>query len=127
MMSKLIIIPLLSVVAFAGACSSSSTSSNANAANATTASSSNANLPPEFNPQPIQPSANTTPGIPPANSVSNKIPPNTPGINPATAVRTLRPGEKIPGIDPEAVRRQMANANLANKQSPPKQAAPVNK
>jgi len=101
---------------------------NANASNTATVSSSNANLPPEFNPQPIQPSGNSTPGIPAPNSVSNKIPPNTPGINPGNAVRTLRPGEKIPGIDPALVKRQMANANAAGKQAPPgNKAAPVNK
>jgi hypothetical protein len=126
-MSKLLIISLLSTVAITAACGSSSTSSNVNASNATTAGSSNANLPPEFNPQPIQPSANATPGIPAPNSASNKIPPNTPGINPANAVRTLRPGEKIPGIDPEAVRRQMANANAAVKQSQANKLPPVNK
>ena len=109
------------------ACNSSSTSSNANAANATTVSSSNANLPPEFNPQPIQPSANSTPGIPAPNSVSNKIPPNTAGINPANAVRTLKPGEKIPGIDPDLVKRQMANANAAAKTGQANKVMPVNK
>ena len=105
-MYKIILTSLLSIVALGVACSSGSTSSTT--ANANTA---NANLPPEFSTKPVEPTGNSTPGIPAGNVVTNKIPANTAGINPANAVRTLRPGEKIPGIDPEAARRQMQAAN----------------
>jgi hypothetical protein len=124
MMSKLLIISLLSSAALCAACGSSIANSNANVSNSAV---STANLPPEFNAQPVQPSGNSTPGIPAANTASNKIPPNTPGINPANAVRTLRPGEKFPGIDPDLVRRQMANANANVKPSAANKAVPVNK
>lgn len=79
------------------------------------------NLPPGLSPQPIQPSGNSTPGIPPANAI-NAVPKGatpTPGIpDPANINKPLKPGATpTPGIpDAETLRRQMnqvrPNANV---------------
>jgi hypothetical protein len=60
--------------------------------------------------QQMPPATNGTPGAPLANQTANiaKGTTPTPGINPATAVRKIKPGEKIPGIpDAATVKRQM--------------------
>jgi hypothetical protein len=116
---------VLAITSFILACASApQANSNVNA-NIVVVSG-NSNIPPEFSTTPIQPSPNSTVGIP-ANAVNNvpKGPTPTPGIpDPKLANRKAKPGAApTPGIpDQETIRRQMqglespttsANPNLA--------------
>ena len=109
---------LITATGLAG-CQSDTAGTNTNSMNANVAVNLDpANLPPGLSAQPIQPSANTTPGIP-APGEANKVPVGTtptPGIpDPKTLNKPMKPGlTPTPGIpDPETLRRQMSQpANM---------------
>lgn len=125
MTTKLFIyIVILSLAAFASACTSASAPGNsATGPNSNTAS----NIPPEFSGTPIAPDGKTTPGIPPVNQANLSNAPRgatpTPGIpDPATIGKTPVPkgATPTPGIpDPETLKRQattiIKDANAVNR------------
>jgi len=112
-MSKVLIFFALSISILNVGCGSAPTptsSQNSSQNSNVVISTSQKDLPPGMSTSPVPPSANTTPGIPPANAVTNVAIGNTAqGINPKTAVRTMKPGEKIPGIpDAATMKKQMS-------------------
>lgn len=120
-MTKIILSILIGLLfIFNLACQSGATSnSNANSAQK--------DLPPGITTVPIQPSGNSTPGIPDTTIANATVPPKgatpTPGIpDPKLAGKPLPKGATpTPGIpDPETLRRQMnAPASNANTSNPP--------
>ncbi|MFN6964166.1 MAG: hypothetical protein ACK4S4_10430 [Pyrinomonadaceae bacterium] len=81
-------------------------------------------LPAGITVEPIQPSANSTPGIPPveAVNVANKGATPTPGIpDPKTIGKPLKPGATpTPGIpDPETLRKMMNGQSTPDPTLPP--------
>lgn len=118
-MSKYVFL-ILMVAAFAlisacGGADTTNTNANVNA--------NQANLPSEFNQQPIQPSGNTTPGIPanPNISVNNPNGTPTPGIpSPANMNKIPKGTTPTPGIpDPATLKRQMQQLRNGNVNAPP--------
>ena len=120
-----LLVTFIFLVAFITACSTATAPST----NSNTVSNSNANIPPEFQTQPVTPSGNSTPGIPDPNSVNmNSVPKGatpTPGIpDPSELNKPRKPGATpTPGIpDPETLKKQMnqtiKNANVSVKQIP---------
>ena len=120
-MSKVLVgLLVLSFAVLISACASTGSNSNANV-NTQPPGSGNVNVDPNNLPEglstkPIEPSANTTPGIPDpkdANSVPKGATP-TPGIpDPANLRKPFKPGATpTPGIpSPEEMRRMMQNSN----------------
>ncbi len=105
------------------ACQPSANTSNTSNSNANVAANLDpANLPEGLSAKPIEPSANTTPGIP-APGEANKLPVGatpTPGIpDPKELNKPMKPGlTPTPGIpDPETLKRQMTQP--ANMPPPP--------
>ncbi|MEP7214157.1 MAG: hypothetical protein ABI791_13850 [Acidobacteriota bacterium] len=123
MSSKLLITLLCSTVAVASACSTATPSANTN-----TASNSNVtvtidakDLPPGFSTSPLPTSANSTPGIPPANQVA--VEPKgtpTPGIpDSKTMSKPFKPGATpTPGIPDAATLRRQMSQPAANVNAP---------
>lgn len=111
---------LITLVWIAGACGGGA------AGNSNQAAANNANLPAGMQPMPIQPSGESTPGIPPQGQayVVEKGPTPTPGIDPANVNVQMKPGATpTPGIpDQETIRRQMNQRNT-NVNAPPPAAA----
>lgn len=106
MLRQLLFSLALFALVFSFGCGSAPSANSNTAQNANTAS-----LPPGFSTSPVPPSTNTTPGIPPANQATNVVVGATPipGINPANAVRTIKPGEKYPGIpDAATIKKQLS-------------------
>ena len=107
---------LIALVSVAGACGGGA------AGNSNQAAANNANIPAGMQPMPIQPSGESTPGIPPPGqaNVVEKGPTPTPGIDPANVNVQMKPGATpTPGIpDPETLRRQMNQRNT-NVSAPP--------
>jgi hypothetical protein len=112
---------LILIVAMISACGGADTNSNANA--------NQANLPPEFQQQPVTPSGNTTPGIPdPAGinmNVNNPKGTPTPGIPDPANLTPKKGATPTPGIpDEKTLREQMkklygnANATPASNVKP---------
>jgi hypothetical protein len=107
---------LLSFTVFISSCSSVDSNANTNTAGVGNVAVDANNLPEGLSTTPIQPSGNSTPGIPdPANA--NKLPVGgtpTPGIpDPANLRKPFKPGATpTPGIpSPEEMRRQMQRNN----------------
>ena len=123
MSKNVIFILILALIAINSACSSvETTNTNANTA---VIVNNQTNLPPGFNTQPVQPSGNTTPGIPdPANINVTNAPKGatpTPGIpDPANIGKPLPKGATpTPGIpDVNAMKRQN-NPPLSNSANQP--------
>jgi|GEM_PF-1043466 len=107
-------------------CQTSTPSPNSNIAGSQPANVDPNNLPAGISAQQLEPSANSTPGIPPANAV-NALPKGatpTPGIpDPKVLGKPLKPGPTpTPGIpDEETLRKMMSGrpVNGANVQQPP--------
>ncbi|HLA96738.1 MAG TPA: hypothetical protein VK612_13535 [Pyrinomonadaceae bacterium] len=131
-MTKNVLAILASSVFLASACGSTTDPNsnanrpgNVNGANSNGLVKVNANaLPPEFSPNAVTPSANSTPGIPaPANVNVPKGATPTPGIpDPKTLGKPMKPGvTPTPGIpDPETLRRQLQKRNdNVNVNTPP--------
>ncbi len=80
-----------------------------------------ANMPEGINPQPIQPSANTTPGIPATNTVLPKGGTPTPGIpSPEELKRGIKPGvTPTPGIPSPAELKKMMQGKPATSMPTP--------
>jgi hypothetical protein len=110
-MKYLFLIFALAITIFSVACGSSgpaNANSNVNANKAMKLDT--ANMPPGLNPEPIQPSGNSTPGIPSAITNLPKGATPTPGIpDPATLKRGIKPGvTPTPGIpSPEEIKKAM--------------------
>lgn len=120
LMSKYVFL-ILMVAAFAmlSACGGAeTTNTNANNVNAN-----QANLPPEFQQKPVEPSGNTTPGIPadPNISVNNPSGTPTPGIpDPKNINKVPRGTTPTPGIpDPANLKKQMQQLRNGNVNAPP--------
>jgi len=114
MTAKLLIyIAILSLAAFATACTSATAPGNSQTGpNSNTAS----NVPPEFSGTPIAPDGKTTPGIPPVNQANLSNAPRgatpTPGIpDPATVGKTPVPkgATPTPGIPDEKTLKEQMN------------------
>lgn len=80
-----------------------------------------ANMPEGINPQPVQPSANTTPGIPATNTVLPKGGTPTPGIpSPEELKRGIKPGvTPTPGIPSPAEMKKAMQGKPATSMPPP--------
>ncbi len=80
-----------------------------------------ANMPEGLSTQPIQPSANTTPGIPATNMVLPKGATPTPGIpSPEELKRGIKPGlTPTPGIPSPAELKKMMQGKPVNAMPPP--------
>lgn len=122
-MKYLFLTTALAIAIFFTACGSSGPTNAANSnANANKAMKLDpANMPPGLNSEPIQPSGNSTPGIPPTIANLPKGATPTPGIpDPATLKKGLKPGvTPTPGIpSPEEIRKAMqqqsTNSNAAS-------------
>jgi hypothetical protein len=131
MIKRILYVLTLCLFACSFACSSTETT-NVNAGNGTAASKvDSANIPPEFSTNSVSLSANSAPGIDPANA--NKVPTgNIPGI-PDTTKTGKTPQSKntppIPGIPDEATLKKQINTpitdmNVVN--NPPKSQSDVN-
>ena len=125
-MPKLLFVVVSFLILISG-CSSVDSNANANANVGVGAVNLDPNnLPEGLSTTPIQPSGNSTPGIPdPANA--NKVPAGgtpTPGIpDPANLRKPFKPGATpTPGIpDPETLRKQMqGNSNSGTRKATPK-------
>ena len=114
-MSKYVfLILMVAALAMISACGGANpTNTNANNANAN-----QANLPPEFQNRPVEPSGNTTPGIPanPNISVNNPNGTPTPGIpDPANVNKVPKGTTPTPGIpDEKTLRKQMQQLRNGN-------------
>jgi|SRR5215204_5231727 len=130
MLRVLLSVVLLSFGVLAFGCSSSTnTNTNSNANTNQVIGVGNVavdanNLPEGLSTSPLPPSANTTPGIPAANSVNvnTKGATPTPGIpDPETLKKPMKPGATpTPGIpSPEELRRQLQQRSNVNVNEPP--------
>ncbi|CAN5588876.1 hypothetical protein BH24ACI3_BH24ACI3_05850 [soil metagenome] len=125
---KKLLIPSIVALSFGIGCGKAvdvGTSNSANTANAIVTTDANA-LPPGFSPKPLEPSANSTPGIPPPGQarITEKGATPTPGIpEPGTGDKRLKPGTTpTPGIpSEEEIRRQMRQP-VGNVNAPPSNA-----
>lgn len=137
MQKILLLTALLAISAGLLACGSAEPTSNQNVTNLNSAQADAnrpvnvdpANLPPGFDTKPLQPSANSTPGIPADGQANLKVDPNVeiPGIpNAANLNKPMKPGPNpTPGIpDPETLKRQLKEVHKDANVPPPPPNAP---
>ena len=117
MKNRVLIPTLIAAIAAAAGCSRTPVANSNQNTNVTVTVDAN-NMPPGLSAVPIAPSANSTPGIPPANQayITTRGATPTPGIpDPKTLGKPLKPGATpTPGIPSEAELRRQLQTPLSN-------------